>query len=88
MLNDQSVPLPPANARVQTTACAYCIVACGYKVYSWPEGQNGGAKAKENALGIDFPMSDAGAWIGPNQHAKVKVDGLSLIHISEPTRPY
>ena len=75
MLNDQSVPLPPANARVQTTACAYCIVACGYKVYSWPEGQNGGAKAKENALGIDFPMSDAGAWIGPNQHAKVKVDG-------------
>ncbi len=26
------VPLPPKAAKVQTTACAYYAVGCGYKV--------------------------------------------------------
>ena len=33
---ETNVPLPPKNAEVITTACDYCIVACGYKVYRWP----------------------------------------------------
>lgn len=28
--------IPPVSAEVITTACDYCIVACGYKVYRWP----------------------------------------------------
>ena len=50
-----SVPLPPANAKIVTTACDYCIVACGYKVYTWPDGEEGGSAASENALGVDYP---------------------------------
>ena len=33
---EDHAPLPPKNAEVITTACDYCIVACGYKVYRWP----------------------------------------------------
>ncbi|MBI3977882.1 MAG: arsenate reductase (azurin) large subunit [Chloroflexi bacterium] len=69
------VPLPPPDANVYTTACAYCIVACGYKAYVWPEGKEGGPKANENALGIAFPTSILGGWISPNQHNTVSVDG-------------
>ena len=29
---EQSVPLPPPDAEVISTACDYCVVACGYKV--------------------------------------------------------
>ena len=37
-----SVPLPPPDAKVVTTACDYCIVGCGYRVFSWPVGAEGG----------------------------------------------
>ncbi|MDA4678000.1 hypothetical protein NY593_15480, partial [Enterobacter asburiae] len=58
-----SVPLPPKDAEVLTTACAYCTVACGYKIYRWPVGKVGGSKAAENALGVDFPTGAAmQAW--------------------------
>ena len=71
-----AVPLPPADAEVFTTACDYCIVACGYKVYRWPVGRKGGPKAHQNALGIDFPTAPmTGRWISPNQHNIVSADG-------------
>lgn len=41
------VPLPPKNAEVFTTACDYCTVACGYKVYRWPVGREGGQQASQ-----------------------------------------
>ncbi|MCK5639554.1 MAG: molybdopterin-dependent oxidoreductase, partial [Gammaproteobacteria bacterium] len=64
-----SVPLPPKNADVLTTACDYCIVACGYKVYRWPQGSgDGGTKASQNAFGVDFPSSPLQAWVAPTQH--------------------
>lgn len=70
------VPLPPQDAEIFTTACDYCIVACGYKVYRWPVGRRGGPKAGQNALGIDFPTAPlSGRWISPNQHNVVSVDG-------------
>ncbi|HHI70252.1 MAG TPA: arsenite oxidase large subunit, partial [Rhodobacteraceae bacterium] len=67
---DENVPLPPADAEVITTACDYCIVACGYKVYRWPVkgGKVGGATAAENAFGEDFPVQALGPWVAPNQH--------------------
>ncbi len=67
---ETSVPLPPKDAEVITTACDYCIVACGYKVYRWPVagGRNGGPKAKDNAFGVDFPVAPLAEWVAPNQH--------------------
>ncbi len=71
-----NVPLPPADATVFTTACDYCIVACGYKVYRWPVGKKGGKKAENNAFGKDFPTAIMQAcWVSPNQHNVVIADG-------------
>ncbi len=71
-----SIPLPPADAETLTTACDYCIVACGYKVYRWPIGKSGGPKATENALKVDFPRNILqGGWISPNMHNIISHNG-------------
>ena len=70
------VPLPPVDARVVTTACDYCVAACGYRVFTWPVGKQGGHTASENALGADFPMGLGSGWISPNQHNITLVDGV------------
>ena len=69
------VPLPPPDAKVYTTACDYCIVGCGYRVFTWPEGTEGGPRANENALGQDMPTSAFQGWISPNQHNFTMIDG-------------
>lgn len=70
------VPLPPRDAKVVTTACDYCIVGCGYKVYVWPDGQEGGPTAEKNAYNKDFPVAQlTGAWASPNMHNHCVVDG-------------
>lgn len=76
-LPEDSAPLPPKHAEVLTTACDYCIVACGYKVYRWPLGSgNGGMKASENAFGIDFPSAPLQDWVAPGQHNVVMHKGM------------
>lgn len=68
--------IPPPDAKVQTTACAYCVVACGYKVYTWPVGEMGGPTAAENAFGVDYPVRPmAGYWVSPQMHNTVQIDG-------------
>ncbi len=68
------VVIPPRNARVTTTACDYCVVGCGYKVYTWPLGTSGGPTASENALGVDFPVvALSGKWISPNMQNIVMI---------------
>ncbi|MFZ5818020.1 MAG: arsenate reductase (azurin) large subunit [Bacillota bacterium] len=71
------VPLPPPDAKIYTTACDHCAVGCGYKVYVWPEGKEGGPRKGSNAFGIDYPVPTGmgGLWISPNQHNVVPVDG-------------
>ncbi|MDA2933041.1 arsenate reductase (azurin) large subunit [Acidobacteria bacterium AH-259-D05] len=70
------VPLPPPDAKVYTTGCDYCIVGCGYKAYLWPDGEEGGPRANENAFGIDYPAPPlSGRWPSPNQHSFCLVDG-------------
>jgi arsenite oxidase large subunit len=67
-------PLPPANAQQVKAVCHYCIVGCGYNVYKWPEGQAGGFKPDENALGVDFTKPVAaisGDWIAPSHHTVI-----------------
>ena len=73
---EDRVPLPPPDAEVFTTACDYCVVACGYKAYRWPVGREGGPKAHQNAFGKDFPIAPLGGkWPSPNQHNIVLVNG-------------
>lgn len=70
------VPLPPRNAKVVTTACEYCPVACGYKAFIWPVGIEGGPQAADNALKVDFPTTAlSGRWPSPNMHTTVTIDG-------------
>lgn len=69
------VPLPPPDAEVFTTCCDYCIVACGYKVYRWPLGKEGGPEANENAFKKNFPVGPLGRWVSPNQHNIVIANG-------------
>ena len=70
-----SVPIPPPHAKIHTTACDYCIVACGYKAYTWPTNDvSGGSKAEQNAFGRDLG-GVLGPWVSPNQHNIVTVDG-------------
>jgi arsenite oxidase large subunit len=48
------VPLPPPQAQKTQLTCHFCIVGCGYHVYKWPEGSEGGRSPTQNALGIDY----------------------------------
>lgn len=79
------VPIPPPNARVYATVCDYCIVGCGYRVFVWPEGEEGGHTAGQNAMRVDMPTEGYPAfddlpaqfegWASPNQHTIVMVGG-------------
>ena len=70
------VPLPPPDAKMVTTACDYCVVGCGYKVYTWPVGTEGGPAAGQNAMQVDFPVAQqTGNWVSPNMHNIVEISG-------------
>lgn len=48
------ITLPPVTAAKTNMVCHFCIVGCGYHVYKWPEGQEGGRAPNQNALGLDY----------------------------------
>ncbi len=51
-------------------------MACGYRVFTWPLGSDGGPAAADNALGRDLPVGPlAGGWTTENMHTVVRVDG-------------
>ena len=67
------VPLPPKNAKQLNTVCQFCIVGCGYNVYRWPEGKDGGPAPGDNALGVDYrtQLDAFDDWIAPAMHSIV-----------------
>ena len=69
-----NAPLPPPNAEVVETVCQFCIVGCGYRVYKWPVGRDGGPGPDQNAMAVDLREQQGpdGDWISPNMHAVVK----------------
>ncbi len=72
------VPIPPADAEVLPTACEYCIVGCGYKVYRWPYHRQGAAGPDQNTLKEQFPTGPvSGKWVSPNMHNVVPHKGES-----------
>jgi arsenite oxidase large subunit len=54
MSQNDRITLPPVGAKRTNMTCHFCIVGCGYHVYSWPENQEGGRAPNQNALGLDF----------------------------------
>lgn len=85
--SEGSVPVPPKGAEEFTTCCDYCIVGCGYRVYRWPVGKDGGFKAGENAFGVDFPRPTLGGYvISSNKHNIVSVNGkkYNVLVIADP----
>jgi len=85
MTDNDTVPIPPKDAERYPTVCRYCIVGCGYEVYKWPVGKEGGPKAGENALGIDYPAQQLGGQgVTPNQHTIIEEDGQEYHAIVKP----
>jgi arsenite oxidase large subunit len=70
----ETVPLPPVGAQRFDTVCQFCIVGCGYKVYKWPVGRDGGPGPTENALGVDYrrPLPAFADWISPAMHSVIE----------------
>jgi arsenite oxidase large subunit len=66
-LGQNQLPVPPENAKVRTSACQYCNVGCGYKIYTWPVG-----RTPKRAGRPEGPLSD---WISPAMVTRGKVDG-------------
>jgi arsenite oxidase large subunit len=67
-----SIPIPPADAQKFQTCCKYCIVACGYHVYKWPVGKNGGKLPHQNAFNEDLRKGSFSNWISPTQYAVIR----------------
>ncbi len=74
--DDPTEYIPPPTAEAFTTACAFCIVGCGYRAFRWPMDEaSGGRAADENVFGVDLP-TDRVPWISPHQHNIVDVEGV------------
>lgn len=54
MNNQDRITLPHVSAQRTNMTCHFCIVGCGYHVFKWPVGTEGGRAPEENALGMDF----------------------------------
>jgi anaerobic selenocysteine-containing dehydrogenase len=50
------IVIPPPNAERYTTVCQFCNVGCGYDVYVWPAGEEGGLKPGEH--GVVYRIKD------------------------------
>lgn len=54
MSTEDPIALPPVDAQRTCMTCHFCIVGCGYTVYKWDAGREGGRAPGQNALGVDF----------------------------------
>src|SRR4029453_9434623 len=66
-LGQKDLPVPPKNAKVHTSACQYCNVGCGYKIYTWP-----GAKTPQQ---LGEPTGARSDWISAAMVTRAQVKG-------------
>ncbi len=81
------LPIVPADAKVQTVVCHYCIVGCGYKAYSWDARYEGGTAPTDNAFGVDLSEqqpAETAAWYAPSMYNLVKQDGKDVHLVIKP----
>jgi arsenite oxidase large subunit len=67
-LGQADLPVPPANAKVHTSACQFCNVGCGYKIYTWPVAQK--------PVKVGAPKKALSDWISPAMVTRAEVDGV------------
>jgi arsenite oxidase large subunit len=70
-LGQKELPVPPRTAKVHTSACQYCNVGCGYKIYTWPVTDT----PKSPKAGGPFPKGLLGDWISPTFVTRGQVGG-------------
>ncbi|MGZ6587689.1 MAG: hypothetical protein ACXVHX_25710, partial [Solirubrobacteraceae bacterium] len=70
-LGQDLLPVPPKDAKVHTSACQYCNVGCGYKIYTWPVRDT---PQSPNADG-PYPKDALGDWISPTMVTRGSVGG-------------
>jgi arsenite oxidase large subunit len=83
------LPIIPADAKVQTVVCHYCIVGCGYKAYSWDARYEGGTAPADNAFGVDLSKqqpAETAAWYAPSMYNLVKQDGKDVHLVIKPDK--
>lgn len=81
------LPIVPAGAREHNVVCHYCIVGCGYKAYTWPINEQGGAEPSQNAFGVDLSRqqgAESEAWVSPSMYNIVKQDGRDVHLVVKP----
>jgi arsenite oxidase large subunit len=66
-LGQNELPVPPADATVHTSACQYCNVGCGYKIYTWP--------VADTPQTLGKPDGTLGDWISPTFVTRAQVGG-------------
>jgi arsenite oxidase large subunit len=66
-LGTGDLPVPPKSAKVHTSACQYCNVGCGYKIYTWP--------VKDTPKKLGQPAGTLGEWVSPTFVTRGSVDG-------------
>jgi arsenite oxidase large subunit len=70
-LGQAELPVPPKSAKVHTSACQYCNVGCGYKIYTWPVKDT----PKSHKAGGPYPKGALDDWISPTFVTRAEVDG-------------
>jgi arsenite oxidase large subunit len=70
-LGQDEMPVPPKTAKVHTSACQYCNVGCGYKIYTWPVKDT---PESPQARG-PYPKEELAEWISPTFVTRARVDG-------------
>ena len=71
-LGQADLPVPPANAKVHTSACQYCNVGCGYKIHTWPVADT----PKSPSADGPYPTGTLGNWISPAMVTRAQVGGV------------
>jgi arsenite oxidase large subunit len=66
-LGQSQLPVPPKSAKVHTSACQYCNVGCGYKIYTWP--------VADTPRATPPPQGPLGDWVSPTFVTRARVDG-------------
>jgi arsenite oxidase large subunit len=70
-LGQDQLPVPPKSAKVHTSACQYCNVGCGYKIYTWPVADT----PKSVTADGPYPKDALGDWISPTMVTRASVGG-------------
>jgi len=81
------LPIIPADARMQTAVCQFCIVGCGYHAYSWDVNRQGGTAPDENVFGVDLASqqgAETEAWYSPSMYNIVKQNGRDVHLVIKP----